>query len=115
MTIATRLRAGAVLGAWACVWACAAQTATMTVETVTADGRTVRETRPLEIRDGRARFVWPRAAIPPGVKSVALKPDFATAKTGEAGYWVFPNNTLGRFHETDGRVREGWHVPLREG
>ena len=112
MTIATRLRAGAVLGAWACVWACAAQTATMTVETVTADGRTVRETRPLEIRDGRARFVWPRAAIPPGAKSVALKPDFATAKTGEAGYWVFPNNTLGRFHETDGRVREGWHVPM---
>ena len=110
MTIATRLRAGAVLGAWACVWACAAQTATMTVETVTADGRTVRETRPLEIRDGRARFVWPRAAIPPGAKSVALKPDFATAQTGEAGYWVFPNNTLGRFHETDGRVREGWHV-----
>ena len=112
MTIATRLRAGTVLGAWACVWACAAQTATMTVETVTADGRTVRETRPLEIRDGRARFVWPRAAIPPGAKSVALKPDFATAKTGEAGYWVFPNNTLGRFHETDGRVREGWHVPM---
>ncbi|MDO4365681.1 MAG: DUF5696 domain-containing protein [bacterium] len=110
MTIATRLRAGAVLGAWACGWACAAQTATMTVETVTADGRTVRETRPLEIRDGRARFVWPRAAIPPGAKSVALKPDFATAQTGEAGYWVFPNNTLGRFHETDGRVREGWHV-----
>ena len=112
MTIATRLRAGAVLGAWACVWACAAQTATMTVETVTVDGRTVRETRPLEIRDGRARFVWPRAAIPPGAKSVALKPDFATAKTGEAGYWVFPNDTLGRFHETDGRVREGWHVPM---
>lgn len=35
MTIATRLRVGTVLGAWACVWACAAQTATMTVETVT--------------------------------------------------------------------------------
>lgn len=33
MTIATRLRACTVLGAWACVWACAAQTATMTVET----------------------------------------------------------------------------------
>lgn len=98
-------------GAWGLL-AGAAAAATMTVETVTADGRTVRATRPLEVRDGKARFVWPRREIPPGARSVALKPDFATARTGEAGYWVFPNNVLGRFHEADGRLREGWHVPM---
>ena len=89
-----------------------AQAATMTVETVTKDGRTVVATQTLEIRDGRARFVWPRDRVPAGAKSVAFKPDFATARTGEDGYWVFPDNTLGRFHETNGVVRQAWHVPM---
>ena len=91
---------------------CAADAATMTVETVMAEGRTEVSTHPLEVRDGRARFVWPRGKVPAGAKSVAFKPDFATARTGEDGYWVFPDNTLGRFHETNGVVRQAWHVPM---
>ena len=84
----------------------------MTVEITTAEGKTVRTTHPLEVKDGTARFVWPRSQVPAGAKNVALKPDFAMAKTGEDGYWVFPNNTLGRFTQTEGRVREGWHVSM---
>ena len=92
--------------------ASAASAATMTVETVTSDGRTEVSVHPVEVRDGRARFVWSRDRIPAGAKSVAFKPDFATARTGEDGYWVFPDNSLGRFHETNGVFRQGWHVPM---
>ena len=98
--------------AWTVLTALAASAATMTVEITTAEGKTVRTTHPLEVKDGTARFVWPRSQVPAGAKNVALKPDFAMAKTGEDGYWVFPNNTLGRFTQTEGRVREGWHVSM---
>lgn len=81
--------------------------ATMTVETTTLDGQTLRETRPLDIRDGRVRFVWPKSQVPANVKRVSLTPDFATAKKGEDGYWVFPNNTLGTFRLSDGTHRCG--------
>ncbi len=90
----------------------AASAATMTIELVTAAHEKVSITRTFEVKDGKARFVLPRAEIPAGVKSVALKPDFARAKTGEDGYWVLSNNMLGRFRETDGILREGWHVPM---
>ncbi len=98
--------------AWTVLTALAASAATMTVEITTAEGKTVRTTHPLAVKDGTARFVWPRSQVPAGAKNVALKPDFAMAKTGEDGYWVFPNNTLGRFSQTEGRVREGWHVSM---
>ncbi len=111
MTIRTFPALAACL-VWAAFGFSAASAATMTVETVLADGRKVSVTRPLDVADGKARFVWPRTEIPAGAKSVALKPDFAWAKTGEVGYWVLPDNTLGRFTQTDGRIRQGWHVPM---
>lgn len=101
---------GASLFACALVWTSSA--AQMTVETVLADGRHTSVTVPLEITGGRARFAWPRDRVPAGAKSVAFKPDFSSAKMGEEGYWVFPDNTLGTYRLQDGRLRQGWHVPM---
>ncbi len=43
-----------------------------------------------------------RSTLPPELASVEILPDFATAKTGEDGYFVMPNGHLGSFHETNG-------------
>jgi hypothetical protein len=43
-----------------------------------------------------------RGDLPPDLVSVEVLPDFATAKTGEDGYFVMPNGHLGSFHETNG-------------
>ena len=72
--------------------------AVFTVETVTTDGKTVVETMEFAEKDGVTRFVLPRAKVPKNVKSVSVTPDFAVAKTGDEGFWVFPNNAYGTFH-----------------
>ncbi|MGN0853122.1 MAG: DUF5696 domain-containing protein [Kiritimatiellia bacterium] len=81
--------------------------ATMLVETATRDGRLARVERPFAVRDGRAVFTWPRAEVPANVKSIALTPDFAQARTGEKGFWVFPDNAFGTFRLQEGRLSCG--------
>ena len=88
----------------------AASAAQVTVETTTLDGRKTSAVQPLEVRDGRATWRMARADVPADVKSVAVWPDFAEARKGEEGYWVFPNNTYGTYRLDKGSVREGWHV-----
>ena len=43
-------------------------------------------------------------------KRLAVTPDFATAKKGEDGYWVLPDNTFGTYRLDNGRVFQDWHV-----
>ena len=43
-----------------------------------------------------------RSELPAELVSVEILPDFATAKTGEGGYFVMPNGHLGSFREKDG-------------
>jgi hypothetical protein len=86
----------------------APKAAQMTVETVLLDGTKTVETASFDVKDGRAVFRWPRERVPARVKSVAFWPDFAEARTGEAGCWVFPNNRIGRFTRKDGRAFESW-------
>ncbi len=43
-----------------------------------------------------------RSELPAELVSVEIMPEFSTAKTGEAGYFVMPNGHLGSFHETNG-------------
>ena len=88
---------------------CAALHATkIVVETTCADGSVKTEEAELEVADSRAVFRWPRAKVPAGARRIAVWPDFAEARLGEDGCWVFPNNRMGRFTRGDGRAYESW-------
>ncbi|MCC6354483.1 MAG: hypothetical protein IT577_11390 [Verrucomicrobiae bacterium] len=69
---------------------------------VHADGRVEKMTRPLTQEGQLQRFRWKAAEIPPGLRHVEIHPRFATANTGEEGYFVMPNGFLGTFRERDG-------------
>ena len=102
-------RLPATLAALAALAQCAAlHAATVIVETTCADGAVTTEEVALEIKDSRAVFRWPRAKVPANVKRIAVWPDFAEARSGEDGCWVFPNNRMGRFTRRDGRAYESW-------
>ena len=77
----------------------------MSVEITGADGRTEIRTETFDEKDGVARYVLPRSRVPAGVKSVRLVPDFAHARRGELGFWVFPNNMYGTFRKDSGCER----------
>jgi hypothetical protein len=67
-----------------------------------ADQRVETVTHPL-VQDGTVqRFCLPASEIPAGVKSIEVLPDFATAKTGEDGYFMMPNGFIGTFRQQDG-------------
>jgi len=83
----------------------------MTVEIAGADGKVAVETRELAEANGVVSFTLPRSQIPAGAKSVRLTPDFACAKRGEPGFWVFPNNMYGTFSRESGRESCG-HVMM---
>ena len=84
--------------------------AIITVETALMDGTKTVETAEVPETDGIVRFVWPREKVPASFKSVIVTPDFATARKGEKGYWVMPNNSFGTFRLDDGHVFESWGV-----
>ena len=80
-----------------------AQTAVFTVETKDNSGEVRSETVAISVENRRVKFVWSREKVPFGTAYVKVTPDFATARTGEAGYWVFPDNTMGTFRMSEGR------------
>ena len=84
--------------------------AIITVETALMDGTKTVETAEVPETDGIVRFVWPKGKVPGNFKSVTVTPDFATARKGEEGYWVMPNNSFGTFRLDDGHVFESWGV-----
>lgn len=78
--------------------------ATAEVTCTRADGRIEKKTMALTRQGGVERFCWKAQDIPPGLKYVDVLPDFATASTGEDGYYVMPNGFLGAFRERDGEL-----------
>ena len=80
------------------------------VETVLDDGVKTSETVEVPGSGDVVRFVWPKAKVPANFKSITVTPDFASAKTGEEGYWVMPDNTYGTFRLDKGRYRQSWHI-----
>ncbi|MBP3407456.1 MAG: hypothetical protein J6N18_15285 [Kiritimatiellae bacterium] len=84
--------------------------AIITVETALTDGTKTVEKAEVPETDGVVRFVWPKEKVPANFKSVTVTPDFATARKGEDGYWVMPNNTFGTYRLDNGRVFESWHM-----
>ena len=78
--------------------------AAFTVETAVSGGVKHIDTVEFQERDGVVRFVWPKAKVPADVQRITITPDFATARKGEPGYWVFPNNAYGTFKAENGHV-----------
>ena len=84
----------------------------MEVTCTYADGRVEKKTNQLEQAGSVQRFRWKAEDIPPGLKSVELRPDFATAKIGEEGYFVMPNGEVGTFHEQNGERTVKNYMPM---
>ena len=84
--------------------------AVFTVETVLVNGTKTSGTVDVAESNGVVRFVWPREKVPASFRSIAVTPDFATARKGEDGYWVTPNNMYGTYRLDNGRVWESWGV-----
>ena len=77
-----------------------------------ADGRVEKKTNQLEQAGSIQGFRWKAKDIPSGLKHVELRYEFATAKTGEEGYFVMPNGELGTFHEQNGERTVKNYMPM---
>ena len=73
------------------------ETVDIAVETVRQGGARAVENVKVEVTDGTARFVWPRARIPSDAVCVSVKPAFSVARKGEEGYYVTPSGALCTF------------------
>ena len=97
------------MAACAVAFALACAAGERTVRTVASylDGR--KESHVYELPgDGPvATLTIPAADVGSGVKTLDVIPSFATARTGEDGYFLLPSGILGRFHETNGAFSEG--------
>jgi hypothetical protein len=76
------------------------QAAEVTLDYTYIDGRTRREKMPL---DSENRLVVKADHIGPGVKTLDVAPDFATAKKGEDGYFLMPDGLYGTFRVDNGK------------
>ena len=53
-----------------------------------------------------------RNELPQGLDTVVVLPDFASAQTGEAGYFIMPNGELGTFHQKNGERTARNYMPM---
>ena len=89
------------------VLACAAGERTVRTVATYLDGRQVSHAYELPGDASVATLTIPAADVGPGVKTLDVIPSFATARTGEDGYFLLPSGILGRFHETNSAFSEG--------
>ena len=89
------------------IMACAAGERTVRTVATYLDGRQESHAYELPGDGSVATLTIPAAAVGPGVKTLDVIPSFATARTGEDGYFLLPSGILGRFHETNGAFSEG--------
>ena len=75
------------------------------------DGKVVSETQELAPFDGGVSLTVGREKLlAMNAKRLSVTPDFATAKKGEDGYWVLPDNTYGTYRLDDGKLFQNWSV-----
>jgi len=67
-----------------------------------ADKHVETVTHPLVQEGAVERFRLKASAIPAGIKHIEVLPDFATARTGEGGYFMMPNGFIGAFRQKEG-------------
>ena len=85
----------------AALLAAGAGAAAITVDVRRTDGSVSSRVLPLEVVDGVAAWRMTPKEAGDGVESVSVRSDFATARAGEEGFWVMPDNTLGTFKATN--------------
>ena len=75
------------------------------------DGKVVTETQELAPCAGGVSLTIGRDKLQSmNAKRLSVTPDFATAKKGEDGYWVMPDNTYGTYRLDDGKLFQNWSV-----
>ena len=89
------------------IMACAAGERTVRTVATYLDGRQESHVYELPGDGSVATLTIPAADVGTGVKTFDVIPSFATARTGEDGYFLLPSGILGRFHETNGAFSEG--------
>ena len=93
-------------GLLGCLLCCGATASQIEVTYTFKDRNEEKKTLSLEPdAHGLLRLTLRHRELPPGVESVAILPDFATARTGENGYFVMPNGRLGMFRERKGTLK----------
>lgn len=75
-----------------------------------ADGSRDMRRETVEETDGVCEWRLDRTTLKGTVKCIAVTPDFATARKGEDGYWVMPDNAYGTYRIENGQVMQDWHV-----
>ena len=103
----TAIMAGIVLSPALCLLA-----ATAEVTCTYTDGRVEKKSVTLTQEGEIQKFRWKAGDIPAGIKHIAVLPDFASAKTGEAGYFIMPNGEFGTFHEQNGERTGKNYLPM---
>jgi hypothetical protein len=90
-----------------------ARTAQVELTFVFTDRRTEKKTLAVEPdAGGVVALRLKRNELPPGLDTVTVLPDFASAKTGEEGYFVMPNGELGTFRERNGERTARNYMPM---
>lgn len=105
-------RVGGINRMGACLVVASATLSVFAGRTVTAfltrmDGKSETRTYVCAEKDNVATLKIAADEIGEGFKRIEFKPSFATAKTGDAGYFLLPEGLQGGFHETDGRFVTG--------
>ena len=83
--------------------------ADMRMDWTLLNGKVVSETRPLVEKDGVLSFRVAQGEIrAKGAKRLEMTPDFATARKGDAGYWVVPTGQYGTYRCDKGDYSCSW-------
>lgn len=102
-----------LVGVACCVWASASLAAQVELTYTFADKRVEKKTIAAEPdAKGVVRVVLRRAELPPKLATVAILPDFASAKKGEDGFFIMPNGELGTFREQSGERTARNYMPM---
>ena len=86
---------------------------TATVVTTDQQGATTKQTYPLKsVGKDVLRLAIPLKEITPNAKYLDIQADFATAKKGDEGYWVFARGVYGTFRLDKGSIRNSPLMPI---
>jgi hypothetical protein len=101
------------VGLLACAWISTALSAQIEVTYTYADKRVEKKTLSVEPdAKGVVSVRITRDALPVGAVTATVLPEFASAKTGEDGYFVMPNGEFGTFHEKNGERTARNYMPM---
>lgn len=104
--------AKAIFAAITAVLAVASSAATVELEWKFKDGRVQTEKRELVENGDSSVFTLPKAEIlGKGAETVSITPDFATARKGDSGFWIFSSGEYGTFRCDDGTaICDRWQL-----